>query len=193
MKGAADVGRGPCGQVGDVHRANLHQAQSRLRIALSALEAEGKLSVISTPRVSTQNNVEAEIAQGTQIPIQTVANNTVTVTFKDAALVLRVTPQITAANTVIMKIALENAQADFGRSVNGIPPIDTQRANTSVLVGDGQTTVIGGIYFSSQEARQGRTPVMHKIPLLGWLFKNDLANNQNNELLIFITPRILKS
>ena len=164
-----------------------------LDLALTALENEGKLSVISTPRVSTQNNVEAEIAQGTQIPIQTVANNTVTVTFKDAALVLRVTPQITAANTVIMKIALENAQADFGRSVNGIPPIDTQRANTTVLVGDGQTTVIGGIYFSSQEARQGRTPVLHRVPLLGWLFRNDLANNQNNELLIFITPRILKS
>jgi type IV pilus assembly protein PilQ len=164
-----------------------------LDLALTALESEGKLSVISTPRVSTQNNVEAEIAQGTQIPIQTVANNTVTVTFKDAALVLRVTPQITAANTVIMKIALENAQADFGRSVNGIPPIDTQRANTSVLVADGATTVIGGIYFSSQETRQGRTPVLHKVPLLGWLFKNDLANNQNNELLIFITPRILKS
>jgi type IV pilus assembly protein PilQ len=164
-----------------------------LDVALTALESEGKLSVISTPRVSTQNNVEAEIAQGTQIPIQTVANNTVTVTFKDAALVLRVTPQITAANTVIMKIALENAQADFGRSVNGIPPIDTQRANTSVLVADGATTVIGGIYFSSQETRQGRTPVLHKVPLLGWLFKNDLLNNQNNELLIFITPRILKS
>ena len=164
-----------------------------LDVALSALESEGKLSVISTPRVSTQNNVEAEIAQGTQIPIQTVANNTITVTFKDAALVLRVTPQITAANTVIMKIALENAQADFGRSVNGIPPIDTQRANTSVLVADGATTVIGGIYFSSQETRQGRTPVLHKVPLLGWLFKNDLTNNQNNELLIFITPRILKS
>ncbi len=164
-----------------------------LDLALTALENEGKLSVISTPRVSTQNNVEAEIAQGTQIPIQTVANNTVTVTFKDAALVLRVTPQITAANTVIMKIALENAQADFGRSVNGIPPIDTQRANTTVLVGDGQTTVIGGIYFSSQEAQQGRTPVLHKIPLLGWLFRHDLTNNQNNELLIFITPRILKS
>jgi type IV pilus assembly protein PilQ len=164
-----------------------------LDLALSALENEGKLSVISTPRVSTQNNVEAEIAQGTQIPIQTVANNTVTVTFKDAALVLRVTPQITAAQTVIMKIALENAQADFGRSVNGIPPIDTQRANTSVLVGDGQTTVIGGIYFSSQENRSGRTPLLHKVPLLGWLFRNELANNQNNELLIFITPRILKS
>lgn len=159
---------------------------------LSALEAQGKLSVISTPRVTTQNNVEAEITQGTQIPIQTVANNTVTVTFKDAALKLTVTPQITAANTVIMRINLENAQADFGRSVNDIPPIDTQRAITTVLVGDGETTVIGGIYFSSQERRQERTPLLHKVPLLGWLFRNDLMADQNNELLIFITPRILR-
>ncbi|HEX7085164.1 MAG TPA: type IV pilus secretin PilQ [Vicinamibacterales bacterium] len=159
---------------------------------LSALEAQGKLSVISTPRVTTQNNIEAEITQGTQIPIQTVANNTVTVTFKDAALKLTVTPQITAANTVIMRINLENAQADFGRSVNDIPPIDTQRAITTVLVGDGETTVIGGIYFSSQERRQERTPLLHKVPLLGWLFKNDLVADANNELLIFITPRILK-
>ncbi len=159
---------------------------------LSALETQGKLSVISTPRVTTQNNIEAEITQGTQIPIQTVANNTVTVTFKDAALKLTVTPQITAANTVIMRINLENAQADFGRSVNDIPPIDTQRAITTVLVGDGETTVIGGIYFSSQERRQERTPLLHKVPLLGWLFKNDLVADANNELLIFITPRILK-
>jgi type IV pilus assembly protein PilQ len=91
-----------------------------------------------------------------------------------------------------MRINLENAQADFGRSVNGIPPIDTQRAQTTVLIGDGQTTVIGGIYFSSQENRSTRTPVLHNIPLLGWLFKDNLTNNQNNELLIFITPRILK-
>jgi type IV pilus secretin PilQ/predicted competence protein len=163
-----------------------------LDLALSALEQQGKLTVISTPRVSTQNNIEAEITQGTQIPIQVVANNTITVQFKDAALKLLVTPQITASNTVIMRINLENAQADFGRSVNGIPPIDTQRAQTTVLIGDGQTTVIGGIYFSSQENRTTRTPVLHNIPLLGWLFKDNLTNNQNNELLIFITPRILK-
>jgi len=163
-----------------------------LDLALSALEQQGKLTVISTPRVSTQNNIEAEITQGTQIPIQVVANNTITVQFKDAALKLLVTPQITASNTVIMRINLENAQADFGRSVNGIPPIDTQRAQTTVLIGDGQTTVIGGIYFSSQENRSTRTPVLHNIPLLGWLFKDNLTNNQNNELLIFITPRILK-
>ena len=93
--------------------------------------------MLSTPRLTTQNNIEAEVAQGIQIPIQTVANNTVTVSFKDAVLVLKVTPQITAANTVIMKITIENATPDFSRQVNGIPPIDTQRANTQVQINDG--------------------------------------------------------
>ncbi|HET9830218.1 MAG TPA: type IV pilus secretin PilQ, partial [Vicinamibacterales bacterium] len=112
-----------------------------LDAALSALETTGNGRVLSTPRVSTQNNIEAEIKQGTQIPIQTVSNNTVTVSFKDAALILKVVPQITASNTVIMKIALENGQADFTKAVNGIPPINTQAATTSVQVNDGQTTV----------------------------------------------------
>ena len=164
-----------------------------LDVALTALESTGNGRVLSTPRVSTQNNVEAEIKQGTQIPIQTVANNTVTVQFKDAALVLKVTPQITASNTVIMKISLENGQADFSKAVNGIPPINTQSANTSVLVNDGQTTVIGGIYLSTEQYQTDRTPVLGTIPLLGWLFKRDLAKDDSTELLIFITPRITKS
>jgi type IV pilus assembly protein PilQ len=164
-----------------------------LDVALSALESTGNGRVLSTPRVSTQNNVEAEIKQGTQIPIQTVANNTVTVQFKDAALVLKVTPQITAANTVIMKISLENGQADFTKAVNGIPPINTQSANTSVLVNDGQTTVIGGIYLSSEQYQTDRTPGLGRIPLLNWLFKRDSALDSSTELLIFITPRITKA
>jgi type IV pilus assembly protein PilQ len=164
-----------------------------LDVALTALESTGNGRVLSTPRVSTQNNVEAEIKQGTQIPIQTVANNTVTVQFKDAALVLKVTPQITASNTVIMKISLENGQADFSKAVNGIPPINTQSANTSVLVNDGQTTVIGGIYLSTEQYQTDRTPVLGTIPGLGWLFKRDLAKDDSTELLIFITPRITKS
>ena len=163
-----------------------------LDIALTALEQQGKLAVISTPRVSTQNNVEAEITQGTQIPIQTVANNTVTVTFKDAALKLKVTPQITAANTVIMKVNLENAHADFGRSVNGIPPIDTQRANTRCSSATDRPPSSAASISARRKRVQSRTPVLHKVPLLGWLFKDDLTNNQNNELLIFITPRIIK-
>ena len=164
-----------------------------LDVALSALETSGNGRILSTPRVTTQNNVAAEMKQGIQIPIQTVSNNTVTVTFKDAALVLQVTPQITAANTVIMLVSLENASADFSRAVNGIPPINTQSAKTQVLVSDGQTTVIGGIYVSQQQSANDRTPGLGSLPILKWLFKRDSVNEQNTELLIFITPRIIKS
>jgi len=164
-----------------------------LDVALTALEKQGKGRVLSTPRVSTQNNIEAEVTQGVQIPIQTVANNTVTVTFKDAALTLKVKPQITAANTVIMRVTLENASPDYSRQVNGIPPIDTQRAVTEVLVNDGFTTVIGGIFVSREATVNDRTPGLHRIPLLGWLFKRDSIADESRELLIFITPRIIKS
>jgi type IV pilus assembly protein PilQ len=163
-----------------------------LDVALSALETQGNGRVLSTPRVSTQNNVEAEIEQGTQIPIQTVANNTVTVTFKDAALTLKVTPQITSSNTVIMKISLENGTADFTRAVNGIPPINTQSAKTIVLVRDGATTVIGGIYQSNEQTAQSSTPFLGRIPILGYLFRNRFVTSTNNELLLFVTPRITK-
>jgi type IV pilus assembly protein PilQ len=159
---------------------------------LSALEHTGNLRVLSSPRVSTQNNIEAEITQGQQIPIQTVANNTVTVTFKDAALTLKVTPQITSAGTVIMKIAVENASADFGKAVNGIPPINTQRALTQVLINDGETTVIGGIYQSTDAVKNDSTPGLNRIPLLKWLFRRDDLQNSTSELLIFITPRIMR-
>jgi type IV pilus assembly protein PilQ len=163
-----------------------------LDVALSALERSGKGRILSTPRLTTQNNIEAEVAQGIQIPIQTVANNTVTVSFKEAVLVLKVTPQITTAGTVIMRILVENATADFSRQVNGIPPIDTQRANTTVQVNDGSTTIIGGIFVSQEQYANERTPVLHRIPLLGWLFRRDSQTDQSRELLIFITPRILR-
>ena len=163
-----------------------------LDLALTALERSGKGRILSTPRLTTQNNIEAEVAQGIQIPIQTVANNTVTVSFKEAVLVLKVTPQITTAGTVIMRILVENATADFSREVNGIPPIDTQRANTTVQVNDGSTTIIGGIFVSQEQFANERTPVLHRIPLLGWLFRRDSQTDQSRELLIFITPRILR-
>jgi type IV pilus assembly protein PilQ len=164
-------------------------------VALSALESSGKGKILSTPRVSTQNNTEAEITQGIQIPIQTVSNNTVTVTFKDAALTLRVTPQITAAGTVIMKIAVENAAPDFSRAIGtGLtPPINTQRANTTVLVMDGETTVIGGIYKSQEDRAVAKTPGLSRLPFLSWLFKRETLSDTNSELLIFITPRITKA
>jgi type IV pilus secretin PilQ/predicted competence protein len=163
-----------------------------LDVALSALERTGKGRILSTPRLTTQNNVAAEVTQGLQIPIQTVANNTVTVSFKDAALTLQVTPQITSANTVIMQITLENATPDFSRQVNGIPPIDTQRARTQVQVDDGATTIIGGIFVSREQISNERTPLLHRVPLLGWLFRRDTTSDESRELLIFITPRIIK-
>ncbi|MEX1130232.1 MAG: type IV pilus secretin PilQ, partial [Vicinamibacterales bacterium] len=163
-----------------------------LDVALTALEESGKGRILSTPRLTTQNNVMAFVQQGVEIPIQTVANNTVSVTFKQAVLKLQVTPQITAAGTVIMQISVTNMTADFSREVNGIPPIDTQEANTQVQVEDGATTVIGGIFVSREQASTDRTPLLSRIPLLGWLFRRDSMSDESRELLIFITPRILK-
>jgi type IV pilus assembly protein PilQ len=165
-----------------------------LDVRLRALESDGKGRILSTPRVATQNNVEAEITQGSQIPIQVVSNNTVTVTFKDAALTLRVTPQITAANTVIMRIFVEKAAPNYTQTTpeQPIPSIDTQRAVTTVLMDDGETTVIGGIYSREETEVENRTPFLHRLPLLGWLFKNETKLDDSDELLIFITPRIAK-
>jgi len=163
-----------------------------LDAALTALERQGRGRLLSTPKVTTQNNQAAEIKQGVQIPIQTVANNTVTVTFKDAVLTLKVTPQITDAGTVILGVEVENNSADFANLVQGIPPINTQSAKTNVLVRDGETAVIGGIYQSTEQSSENSTPFLSKIPILGYLFRNKFTTSQNNELLIFITPRIIK-
>jgi type IV pilus secretin PilQ/predicted competence protein len=165
-----------------------------LDVNLRALESDGKGRILATPRVATQNNVEAEITQGSQIPIQTVSNNTVTVTFKDAALTLRVTPQITASGTVIMRIFVEKAAPNYTQTTaqQPVPSIDTQRAVTTVLMGDGETTVIGGIYTRDESTSYDRTPLLHRVPLLGWLFKTERHLDDSDELLIFITPRIAK-
>jgi type IV pilus assembly protein PilQ len=164
-----------------------------LDVALTALERQGRGRLLSTPKVTTQNNQAAEIKQGVQIPIQTLANNTVSVQFKDAVLTLRVTPQITDAGTVILNLEVENNSADFANLVNGIPPINTQSAKTIVLVKDGQTAVVGGIYQSSESQTNNQTPFLNKIPILGYLFKSKTVDTRNNELLLFITPRIVKS
>ena len=136
------------------HHPGQHPRQLQPRLALTALERQGRGRLLSTPKVTTQNNQAAEIKQGVQIPIQTVANNTVTVSFKDAVLTLKVTPQITEAGTVILTVEVENNAADFANLVNGIPPINTQSAKTQVLVRDGSTAVIGGIYQSNEQTAQ---------------------------------------
>ena len=163
-----------------------------LDAALTALERQGRGRLLSTPKITTQNNQAAEIKQGVQIPIQTVANNTVTVSFQDAVLTLKVTPQITEAGTVILTVDVQNNSADFANLVNGIPPINTQSAKTQVLVRDGATAVIGGIYQSNEQTAQSSTPFLSHVPILGYLFRNRFVTSTNNELLLFITPRIIK-
>jgi len=164
----------------------------RLDAALTALENSGRGRILSAPKITTQNNVKASIIQGREIPVQTTANNTTTTTFKNAALELNVTPQITAEGTIIMLIDIKNDQADFANLVNGIPPIITQKALTTVLVRDGGTSVIGGIYRAEDSYTQNKVPGLHKIPLLGYLFKNSAKTRNNRELLIFLTPRIVR-
>ena len=165
--------------------------------ALTALENSGRSRTLSTPKVTTQNNQAAEIKQGVQIPIQTIANNTVTVIFKDAVLTLKVTPQITEAGTVILTLEVENNSPDFSRQIGtgatAVPPINTQSAKTIVLVRDGATAVIGGIYQSTEENARAQTPFLGNLPILGYLFRNRTLRTANQELMIFVTPRIIKS
>ncbi|UCE40331.1 MAG: type IV pilus secretin PilQ, partial [Candidatus Aminicenantes bacterium] len=164
----------------------------RIDLAISALETSGQGRIISSPSVTTQNNQQAHIIQGRQIPVQTVANFTVTTRYMNAALELRATPQITAEGTIIMQLELQNNAADFANLVNGIPPIITQSATTTVMIPDGGTTVIGGIYRTEDSITRERVPFFHKIPIIGNLFKSFARTKQSRELLIFITPRILR-
>jgi type IV pilus assembly protein PilQ len=163
-----------------------------LDVALAAAETRGQVRIISSPKIVTQNNRPATIKQGLTFPVQVVANNTVTVTFKDAVLDLNVTPQITSADTVILDINVNNDTPDFGRSVNGIPSIITQSATTQVLVPDGSTTVIGGVFVNNQSEQNQYVPLLWKIPGLGFLFRSTQNSSDNQELLIFLTPRIRK-
>jgi len=159
---------------------------------ITASEARGVGKLLSKPRIVTQNNIKAVIKQGTKVPIQTTINNTISVTFIDAVLKLEVTPQITAEGTVFMDVLVENTQIDQGiPRVQGTPALDTQSAETKVLVEDGGTVVIGGIIISSQRVDVTQVPIVGSLPVIGHLFKRTNVNMQSQELLFFLTPRII--
>lgn len=166
----------------------------RLDVALQAAETEGLIHILSAPKVVTLNNQQAEIQSGLQIPIQTVANNTVTVQFVNATLRLSVTPQVTAEGTILMDIDISKREPQLAFLVPGATnaPIATKDARTRMVVRDGGTAVIGGIYKVSNDDGQDRIPGLANIPILGNLFKNKSQRDENEELLIFITPRIIK-
>jgi type IV pilus secretin PilQ/predicted competence protein len=163
-----------------------------LDLAITAMTKKGKGRLISSPRATTQNNMPAEITQGRRIPIQTNQNNTITTQYINAALEMKVTPQITARGSVIMLIDIKNDIADFNQQVQGQPTIVTETAKTTVMVNDGGTIVIGGLYKVSQQSNSDGVPFLSKIPLLGSLFRNSRKEGSQSELMIFITPRIVK-
>jgi type IV pilus assembly protein PilQ len=161
---------------------------------ISAAESKGVGKLLSKPRVVTQNNEKATVKQGTKIPIQTTINNTVSVQYIDAVLKLEVTPLITAEGTVFMDVLVENTQIDNGIArVQGIPALDTQSAETKVLVADGGTVVIGGIIVTQQQVTITQTPLVGSLPLIGNLFKRTQTTVTSQELLFFLTPRIIPS
>jgi type IV pilus assembly protein PilQ len=144
--------------------------------------------------VVTLNGVQASIQSGLQIPVQTVANNTVTVQFVNATLRLDVTPLVTADGTVYMDITVQKREPQLAFAVVGATnaPIATKEAHTIMIVRDGATAVIGGIYRVTTDNGEDRVPGLADIPILGHLFRNRRHNRSNEELLIFITPRLMK-
>jgi type IV pilus secretin PilQ/predicted competence protein len=165
-----------------------------LDFALHAAEAQGYVRVVSAPRVTTQDNQAAEIMSGFQIPYQTRINFTTTVQYLDATLRLTVTPQITEAGTVIMDIQVQKNEPAVGLTIEGAAgtPLTTRQARTRLMVRDGGTAVIAGIFQTKDNDAQTRLPFVHQIPIIGNLFKSHNVVTSHDELLIFITPRIVR-
>jgi type IV pilus assembly protein PilQ len=171
---------------------------AQISAAITAAESRGQAKIVATPRVTALNNRPAQIESGQQIPVVTPQAGATggavlfTTTFVSVPLRLSVTPQISDAGTVVLRVTAENNSVNTAIAVNGTPGIDTQRMQTEVLVPDGGTTVIGGVLADNETELQNRTPGLGSIPILGNLFKRKLTTRQTNEILFFITPRIYR-
>jgi type IV pilus assembly protein PilQ len=164
-----------------------------LQLELSAMQTEGKGEVISSPRVITSDRNKATIKAGVEIPYQEASSSgATTVSFKEAVLQLEVTPQITPDDNVIMDLKINKDNPDFSRAVLGVPPVDTREIETSVLVGNGETVVLGGVFERNRTKSSERIPFFGDLPYVGFLFKQKTEQDENSELLIFVTPKILK-
>ena len=167
----------------------------RIDAILSLAESRGLLKVLSRPRVVTQNNIQALVRQGVRVPIVTQAQlgGPPTVTYVDAFLRLTVTPQITSENTIFLNVDVENTTPNFSQEVNGNPELITQQATTQVLVTDGGTVVIGGVIQTQNSINITQVPLLGNLPFLGNLFKHTQVTTSNQELIFFITPRIIQT
>jgi type IV pilus assembly protein PilQ len=167
-----------------------------LGIQLSAAEREGRLRTLSSPRIATQDNEEAEIKQGTQVPFTTIdSSGRTVVSFQDAFIKLKVKPHITPDGRVSMKVEAERSFAGDRIDFSGgfAFPINTRKATTNILVPNGSTVVIGGLLQSTEQIVDDRLPFLGKIPILGWLFKRQSVGPDDRvELLIFLTPSVLQ-
>jgi type IV pilus assembly protein PilQ len=162
-----------------------------INAAIAAEETRGQAKTISKPTIVTQNNVPGTVTQGTQVPIQTVINNTPTATYVNAALTLKVTPQVTDDGNIFLDINVTNAQPGQLVLGSGNVSIDTQQATTQVLVPDGGTVVFGGVTVTSRAKTATYVPLLGSIPIIGHLFKTSNVTDSDRELLFFVSPKVL--
>jgi type IV pilus assembly protein PilQ len=169
----------------------MNDAMTRfLNLEITALQADGEGKIVSSPRVITADNVEATIEQGTEIPYQQATSSGATsVSFRKATLSLKVKPQITPDDNIIMKLDVH--KDSVGQNTAAGPSIDTKQVITEVLVENGGTVGIGGIFEQEEQDTTTKVPVLGDVPLIGFLFRQNLKRNDKRELLIFVTPRIL--
>ena len=162
-------------------------------LELSAAEAEGQTEIVSSPKVITSDQYKARILTGQEIPYQEASSSGATsVSFKEAVLKLEVTPAITPDDRINMDLLVTKDSADFGNAVLGVPPINKQEVETRVLVDNGETIVLGGVYEQTKTNNVTRVPFLGDLPLIGFLFRNKFENDSKSELLIFVTPKIIK-
>lgn len=165
-----------------------------LDLELTAMERSGNGEVVSQPKVMTADKETAKILKGTEIPYQEASSSGATSTsFKEAALSLEVTPQITPDNRIIMEVKVTKDAPDFLNALNGVPPIEKNEVNAKVLVNDGETVVIGGVFSNLQSKTVDKVPFLGDLPYLGRAFRRDMVTDTKSELLIFLTPRILNN
>jgi type IV pilus assembly protein PilQ len=185
------------GAVGPTSGLSLVSASNAVRLdaVLTMAESRGLLKILSRPRVVTQNNIQAVVKQGVRVPVVTTAQlgGPATTTYVDAFLRLTVTPQITSENTIFLNVDVENTTPDFGHEVGGNPTLITQQATTQVLVTDGGTVVIGGVIQTSNSISIEQVPLLGSVPWLGNLFKHQTVSSSNQELIFFITPRVVQT
>ncbi len=165
-----------------------------LDLELSAMEKTGNGEIVSQPKVVTSDKETAKILKGAEIPYQEASSSGATsVSFKEAALSLEVTPQITPDNRILMEVKVTKDAPDFSREVNGVPPINKNEVNAKVLVSDGETIVIGGVFSNTQTKATDKVPFLGDLPFLGRLFTRDVLEDKKSELLVFLTPRIMNN